>query len=184
MVLFSFVINIIRSIRRKYSNTKNVLYTKMFKKYMRIGDGTIITVGTKITNPSKISIGENCTLGTGTRLYTELVSGNLTIGHNVQVNNNVYLDFSGDLIINDNCLISEETKIYTHSHGYDPRSTPIPQPSIIGRDVWIGSRAMLMAGVNIGDGAIIAAGSVVTKDVPAYSIVAGNPAKVIKNLQV
>ncbi|PAE38191.1 hypothetical protein CHI06_18905 [Bacillus sp. 7884-1] len=54
------------------------------------------------------------------------------------------------------------------------------EPPIIGNDVWIGGNAVVMRGVNIGDGAIVAAGAVVTKDVPDYSIVAGVPAKVIK----
>lgn len=57
---------------------------------------------------------------------------------------------------------------------------PDPVTLIIGNDVWIGARAMLLGGLSIGDGAIIAAGSVVTKDVPAYSIVGGVPAKIIK----
>ena len=53
-------------------------------------------------------------------------------------------------------------------------------PVIIGKDVWIGDKATILPGVTIGEGAVIAANSVVTKDVPAYSVVAGNPAKVIK----
>lgn len=54
------------------------------------------------------------------------------------------------------------------------------QPPIIGNDVWVGAKAIIMRGVSIGDGAIIGAGSIVTKDVPAYSIVVGIPAKIIK----
>ncbi len=53
-------------------------------------------------------------------------------------------------------------------------------PTLIGNDVWIGTKSLIMSGVQIGDGAVVAAMSVVTKDVPAYSIVAGNPAKIIK----
>lgn len=52
--------------------------------------------------------------------------------------------------------------------------------TIVGNDVWIGARALIMPGVHIGNGAVVAAGSVVTKDVPAYAIVGGNPAKVIR----
>ena len=54
------------------------------------------------------------------------------------------------------------------------------KPVIIGNDVWIATRAIILPGVHVGNGAIIAAGSVVTRDVPDYSIVGGNPAKVIK----
>ena len=53
-------------------------------------------------------------------------------------------------------------------------------PVIIGNNVWIGDKATILGGVTIGDGAVIAANSVVTKDVPAYSVVGGNPARVIK----
>jgi maltose O-acetyltransferase len=53
---------------------------------------------------------------------------------------------------------------------------------IIGNSVWVGGGAIILPGVSIGDGAVVAAGAVVTKDVPAYVVVAGNPAKVIKNL--
>jgi acetyltransferase-like isoleucine patch superfamily enzyme len=57
---------------------------------------------------------------------------------------------------------------------------PVMPSTIIGADVWIGANALIMAGIKIGDGAIIAAGSVVTKDVPEYSIYGGNPAKLIR----
>lgn len=55
------------------------------------------------------------------------------------------------------------------------------ESTVIGNDVWIGSNAVIMAGVEVGDGSVVGAGSIVTKDVPAYSIVAGNPARVIKS---
>ena len=61
--------------------------------------------------------------------------------------------------------------------------TDIPQPAVIGNDVWIGSNSTILGGVRIGDGAVIGAGAVVTKDVPPYSIVAGNPARVVKSLE-
>ena len=54
---------------------------------------------------------------------------------------------------------------------------------VIGNDVWIGEGAVLIAGITIGDGAVIAAGAVVTKDVPAWTVVAGNPAKIVKKLK-
>lgn len=72
------------------------------------------------------------------------------------------------------------------------RSCPLPPlfrplfskgPVIIGKNVWIGDKATILPGVTIGDGSIIGANSVVTKDVPAYSVVAGNPAKIIKTIK-
>jgi len=74
------------------------------------------------------------------------------------------------------------TNLYSHSRPYRP---PLAfegygRRTIVGHDVWIGSRAIVLPGVEIGTGAIVGAGAVVAKDVPAYAVVAGNPAKVVK----
>lgn len=79
-------------------------------------------------------------------------------------------------------------RISTSSFTYGPRSVmpqqgewdDYPHPPVIGSDVWIGDRALVLQGVTVGDGAVIAAGAVVTKDVPPYSIVAGVPARVLR----
>jgi virginiamycin A acetyltransferase len=114
-----------------------------------------------------------------------------------------HYDFIGDkLIIGKFCAIASEVKFIMNganhkissfttypfgifSNGWEAgipelKDLPFKGDTIIGNDVWIGYEAMIMPGVKIGDGAIIAAKSVVTKDVPPYSIVGGNPAKLIK----
>jgi len=63
---------------------------------------------------------------------------------------------------------------------FSDHKRPVEKRTLIGNDVWIGERALIKAGVTIGDGAVIGMGSVVTKDVPAYAIVAGNPAKILR----
>lgn len=114
---------------------------------------------------------------------------------------NISKDFrAGDFsYLGPNCLIGPQVKIgkYTmiannvsvigNDHVYTNPDTPIifsgrPEilETLIGDDVWIGAFSIVMAGISIGDGAIVGAGSVVTKDVPAYSIFAGVPAKLIK----
>lgn len=93
----------------------------------------------------------------------------------------------GEVHIGDDVLMAPEVIIMTVNHNYSNRNdiirhqgvTPM-KPVIIGNNVWIGRRAMIMPGVHIGKGAVIAAGSVVTKDVPEYAVVGGVPAKVIK----
>lgn len=94
------------------------------------------------------------------------------------------------IIIGDGCLTGKNVTITDNSHGdTDYTSLSIPPikrpmvskgPVIIGNNVWIGDKATILPNVIIGDGAVIAANAVVTKDVPAYSVVAGNPAQIIK----
>ena len=87
-------------------------------------------------------------------------------------------------------MIGPELMCYTTNH--QTMRTDIPmikqgfareRPIIIGNDVWIGSRVIILGGVRIGDGAIIGAGSVVTHDVPPYVVVGGNPARIIKSMK-
>lgn len=84
-------------------------------------------------------------------------------------------------------MMGPEVLIYTRNHSFDDISVPMQKqgyqeerPVEIGDDVWIGARAIILPGVKIGHGAIIGAGAIVTKDVPDYAIVGGNPAKVLK----
>lgn len=94
---------------------------------------------------------------------------------------------SGKVTIGDNVMIGPELMCYTTNHQI--KRTDIPMidqgfsemhPIIIGDDVWIGSRVIILGGVKIGNGAVIGAGAVVTHDIPSNAAVGGNPAKVIK----
>lgn len=93
----------------------------------------------------------------------------------------------GPLSIGKNVMMGPEVVILTHTHKYDNLDVPMSEqgsiikPIVIGDDVWIGMRAIIMPGVTIGKGVIIGANAVVTKDVPDYSVVGGIPAKIIKN---
>lgn len=126
----------------------------------------------------------------------------LKSGNQISINRNVAIDFNVEIGENtgimSNCLvqgptsigsdviIGPETFIYTKNHEFKSRSIPIrlqgnssPRAVFIGNDVWIGSRVTILPGVHIGEGAIVGASSVVSKNVEPYTIVAGNPAKVI-----
>lgn len=112
----------------------------------------------------------------------------ITIGNNVQINENSRLR---NVRIGNNVMIAPDVYILHSGHNFE--STEIPMrfqgdkfysETIIEDDVWIGSRAIINAGKKIGKGAIIAAGSVVTKDIEPFTIVGGNPALVIKRRNI
>lgn len=114
-----------------------------------------------------------------------LVSDNahLEIGHKSYINFNSTVICYDHIIIGSNCAISWNTNILdgnAHELVVGEVARPRTQPVLIGDKVWIGTGAIILAGVTVGDGAVVAAGSVVTADVPGQAVVAGNPARVVR----
>lgn len=109
---------------------------------------------------------------------------NTTIGENVFINSGCKFQDQGGLVIGDDVLIGHNVVIATLNHNPDPdkRGNLMPLPVKIEDKVWIGSNATVLPGVTIGEGAIVAAGAVVTKDVSPRSVVGGVPAKFIKKI--
>lgn len=112
-------------------------------------------------------------------------SSKVTLGDNSGIG--IRASISGETHIGNNVMMGPDCIIYTRNHEFSRTDIPMNQqsfqeekPVTISDDVWIGGRVTILPGVNIGTGAIIGAGSVVTKDVPDYAIVAGNPAIVKK----
>lgn len=112
---------------------------------------------------------------------------NIYLGRNGHINQYccVWASRNSRIVLGDNLLMGPGVKIFSSNHrarlGTPMNSQPFVEKDIvIGNDVWLGANVVVVAGVTIGDGAIIAAGSVVTKDVPPYTIVGGIPAKPIK----
>jgi acetyltransferase-like isoleucine patch superfamily enzyme len=108
----------------------------------------------------------------------------LSIGKKVFINFNCTLLGLGGIIIEDNVLIGPEAKILSEGHPLSPteRQSLIPGKVHIKQNAWIGAGATILPGISIGENAVVAAGSVVTKDVPANTVVAGIPAKIIKSI--
>lgn len=101
----------------------------------------------------------------------------ITIGEYTAINRRCYLDGRAGIAIGNRVSISPEVYIMSLTHdAQDPRFPAKGKPVTIGDYVWIGARAMIMPGVTLGTGCVVGAGSVVTKDVPPYQIVAGVPA--------
>lgn len=136
-----------------------VLCKEIFRK---IGKNVNIEHGTYFGSGSEIEIGDNSGLGINSR-----VSGPLKIGKDV--------------------MMGPEIIIYTSNHKIDDINIPMiqqgetPKEMVeIEDDVWIGARAIILPGIKIGRGSVVGAGAVVTKDVPSYAIVGGNPARIIR----
>lgn len=121
-------------------------------------------------------------LGKDSTIATKVfITGNqISIGRNTIINRFVYLDGRHTLVIGNNVNVSHYAIIHTLTHDVQsPVFQAVGREVIIRDDVWIGTRAIILPGVTIGQGSVIAAGAVVTKDIPAYSVAAGIPAVVI-----
>jgi acetyltransferase-like isoleucine patch superfamily enzyme len=116
--------------------------------------------------------------------YTDF-GKNISIGKDVFFNTGCSFQDRGGIHIGDGSLIGMNVNIATLNHGLDmkTRNTTYASPVTIGKSVWIGSGATILPGVTIGDRAVVAAGAVVTKDVPEGTVVAGVPAKVVKTIE-
>lgn len=110
---------------------------------------------------------------------------NIHIGKNVFINSCCKFQDQGGISIGDGSLLGHNVVIATLNHMQEPsrRQSLLPKPVVIGNNVWIGASVTILPGVTIGDNAIIGAGSVVTKDIPANSVAVGSPCKVIKSIK-
>lgn len=125
----------------------------------------------------------NRTLGLITPFYTDC-GKNIHIGEHVFINTGCTMQDQGGVYIGDGALIGHHCMIATLNHEFAPdhRQELHPKPVRIGRNVWIGANVTILPGVTIGNGAIVSAGAVVTKDVAENTIVAGVPAKKVRDV--
>ncbi|OPX44823.1 virginiamycin A acetyltransferase [Ruminiclostridium hungatei] len=137
-----------------------------------------------------VRIGKNVSIGRNsiiecTGVIREL-GESLHIGDNVGISPNAFFAVRGKVEIGDNTIFGPGVSLHAENHIFGDRFKPIRAQGAtrkgicIGKDCWIGSKAVILDGVHIGDGAIVAAGAVVTGNVPEYAIVGGVPAKIIK----
>lgn len=146
-----------------------------------------------------ISIGNNTSFGNGiclTAWYGRLYEGSvpqLSIGDNCCFGLENHITCANEIIIGDGCLTGKWVTISDNNHGNtdieDLKKSPLYRtittkgPVKIGKNVWIGEKATILSGVTIGDGVVVAANAVVCNDVPSYCVVAGSPAKIVKQIK-
>ena len=151
------------------SNTPLTRWCRIVRRYIcrglfkHAGRNINVEQGAYFGSGSQISLGDNSGIGIDCQLH-----GSIQIGNNV--------------------LMGPEVMIFTRNHRFDRLDIPMSEqgntadkPVVIGDDVWLGARAIVLPGVVIGQGSIIAAGAIVSKPVPDYAIVGGNPARVIRS---
>ena len=183
------------------SKIKLRLKQKMFNEHAVCGKNLVISQGSYCTTPKKeqFVIGDNCELASS-RFYV-LGEGKITIGNNTTVRYDSKISSVCGITIGNSVIISNNVRIYDHnSHPTDPvmrekmcasgfhgdlwsPTIADKKPVVIEDNVWIGEHSTIMKGVRIGKGSIVASNAVVTKDVPPYTIVAGNPAKIVKKIE-
>ena len=152
-------------------------------------DVNVLNIKRDEIKPCTLWVDEKATLiSNGFTLYegggiVVLKGGKLTLGHNSYMNESL-IQCANSITIGDDCAIAGDVLIQdTDFHPIldeNGNEKPVSKPIVIGNKVWICAKATILKGVTIGDGAIVAAGAVVTKDVPARCVVAGNPAKIVR----
>lgn len=164
-----------------------------------IGDNTVLQGCLDMrAEGSRIEIGSNCLIH-GT-LVTETSQAIIRIANNVFIASSAILDCAVSINIGEDVLIAYGVMVVdsdNHSISYSIRkkdlanwkmdgshdwNTTVSKPVVIGRGVWIGAKSIILKGVTVGEGSVVGAGSVVTRDVPPYTIVAGNPARIIREI--
>jgi len=106
----------------------------------------------------------------------------ITIGERVFINHGLTCMAAGSITIEDDVMIGPEAALLTANHDFDNLMVLKCKPIVIKKKAWIGARAIILPGVTVGEGAVVASGAVVTKDVTPRTIVGGNPAKIIRYL--
>lgn len=154
--------------------------------FLKLGDHVYISALGK----HGISFGNNVGIGAHSRIVLSTSLNQLgefiKIGNNVGIGEFAYLGGAGGLEIGDDCIVGQYLSCHPENHRYDNphelyRLQGVDRKGIrIGRNCWIGSKVTILDGVTIGDNCVIAAGSVVTKSIPANSVIGGVPARIIK----
>jgi acetyltransferase-like isoleucine patch superfamily enzyme len=167
-----------------FFNLRNIY----FGKWVKIGAFSFLSGLGK----GKLSLGNNVSIGAFSRLVISTsfnqIGEHIHIGDNVGIGEYAYLGGAGGLILGSDCIIGQYFSCHPENHIFSDISTLIRHQGvtrsgiIIGKNCWIGAKVTICDGVEIGENCVIAAGAVVTKSMPAHSLIGGVPAKIIRSI--
>ena len=171
---------------------KNVKFFNLgninFGKWVQLEDNVYISGLSK--NP--VELGDNVRIGAFSQVVASTSFDNIgeyiRIGNNVGIGEFAYLGGGGGLTIGDDCIVGQYFSCHPENHCFEDTTKLIRKQGVtrkgidVGKNCWIGSKVTILDGVTIGDNCVIAAGAVVTKDMPSGSVIGGVPAKVLKSI--
>ena len=165
-----------------------------YPKNLHLGNQVIIEDGAEINclASNGMYLGDRVSIGKyaiirPSNMYGGPIGEGLVMGNNSNIGPYNYIGCSGKITIGDNVMLAPRVSIYAENHVFDNPNITIKAQGVYKKEVvieddcWIAANAVILAGVTIGKGSVVAAGSVVNEDVPAFSVVAGVPARVIKS---
>jgi acetyltransferase-like isoleucine patch superfamily enzyme len=166
------------------------------RELQKCGSGFLVKGPCRIRNGGRIEVGNDCIIDSSWALPVRLDVGKaalLTVGSNAYFNEGVHIVCNIGVSIGNRCLIASDVVFIDddghpidcerrHDHWPDGPESRLGAPIVIEDNAWIGTRAIILKGVTIGRGSVVAAGAVVTRSVPELTVVAGVPARVIRGL--
>lgn len=165
--------------------------------FVTMGENSVFRFPWTLKNRRYITIGANTRIGPFatihalTRYRGRPLQGKVNIGSNVYIGGRLWLFSAHSVSIGDECVLSEDVYITDNGHGLDPRAGNIMDqpltskgPVTLGRGVFVGYGCSILDGVSLGDHCVVGSRSVVTRSFPAYSMIAGSPARLIKRFSL
>lgn len=153
--------------------------------FARLGQGVVFEPGVLVFHPENIEIGDNVYVGHGA-ILKGYYKGHMKIGSNTWIGQGAFFHAAGNLTIGTTVGVGPYVKILTSTHAEAGRDVPILDspiemaPVVVEDDGDIGIAAIVLPGVTLGRGAQVGAGAIVTRDVPPFAVVAGNPARILR----
>ena len=185
-----------------YSRIKNKIFSVLMRSsFYSCGKNVVIELPCRLIGWKHMSIGASTYIGADSWLATFNENGDegedksgpdvkLSIGENVGISGHCTITALKKVEIGDNALIARYVYIADHTHRYQDKTRPIKlqgvteaKPVVIGKGTWIGQGAVICPGVELGENCVVAANSIVRDSFPAFSVVAGAPAKLLKTIQ-